>query len=524
MQMQLKIKLLFIFVFGIVLFSGCIPVDDISPVWDKATLNPDIEGHWKQVGVKYRSQDKYISFVKKGDEYEVEMTSPGRSHLLDDSTPNSKARCLTVNGWGVLVIDMSGIKKKFAELEGKEYTKSQSGGLYLYKIKNGMLHLFSLKHKVLAKAISDKKIDGIVDEDDVAGPRIKKIDRKTIEYIITLASQDSNIQQVTKYQRIQDIKKALKKSNEYPTTDGTLKNTLIEVNFPELKYFAEGKIDILMNQLQASPEWEVKDKNGEIICSKRIYKRGQWRVGSNGYESSYDEGIYKGSGFYQIKSLFRFSKTPYGFHAVWAKENHVMKVEPEVGEINLKLKLNDQGVKSYIAVGQKNLWFEFYEQRKKEPRIHTQKALRWLKKFLADVKKAEKEIQQNGFAKKLLPKNSIKKGKSSIKIEESSDGKRFTINAWINPEKSGYVYLKLFDKVKDIQQSARLIKFVSNEFVGYSSNSSELFSYKCGISDYDDEWNHVDEGRFELWFHPKDGGAEVKLIETTKKRLRKRPE
>lgn len=524
--MQLKKILLLTTVLVTIFYSGCIPVDDISAVWDKATLDPELEGHWKQLGVEYRSQDQYISFVKKDDVYEIEMADAEYSHLFDDlpATPNPKARCLTVNEWGILIIDASDIIKRLADMEAaakgekkKEDTITQSGGLDLYKIENGILSLFRLKQSVLEKAITENIIPGTIDPNDMAGPHITKLDMDIIKYITELADQNTNIEQVMKYERVQNLQEALKKSKEYPATDKTPQNTLIDVDFPELKYFAEGKTQILLNQLAASPEWHVKDFHGEeIICSRRIYQRGKWQGGNQAYDSTFDKGIYDGEGFYQIRDLFRFSKEPYGFHAVWAREDHVMKVGPEAGEINLKLKLNDQGIMSYIAIGQEGLWYEYYEQRKKEPRIHTQKALVWLKKFLEDVKAAEEEIQKNGYAKELLPPNSIRTGKPSIDVQESFGGRSLTINAWINPQKSGYVYLKLFDNIKNKQQSAHTIKFVTNEFIGYSSNPDELFPYECSISDYDDEWDRFDEARFEIWLHPNEG-EEMKLIEKTVK-------
>ena len=523
--MQLRKCLLLSFLLGVVLFSGCIPVDDISAVWEGAVIDPELEGYWKQTDVEFRSQDQYLSFVKKGNAFEVETIGADYSYLFDDmpETPNPKAKCLSINGWGILIIDTSDVMKYMAEMEAtakgeekKEDVTAQSGGLDLYKIENGILSLYRLKQSLLSKAISDKKIDGYVDQDDIAGPHIKKLDIDTIKYIITLANQSDNIEQVMKYERVQDLQKALNQSREYPAMDETLNNTIIDVNLPELKYFAEGKTQILLSQLQASPEWQVRDKNGEIICSKRTYQNGKWQGGFEGYESTFDKGVYDGEGFYQIRGLFRFSKEPYGFHAVWAKGDYVIKVGPEVGKVNLKLKLDDQGITSYLAIGQEGLWYEFYEQRKKEPRIHTRKALAWLKSFLLDIKKTEKEIQQNGYAKDLLPKNSIKTGKPSIDIQESPERRYFTINAWINPQKSGYVYLKLFDNITNKQQSAHTIKFTTNEFIGYSSNQNELFSYNCSVSDYDDEWDKFNEARFEIWFHPNDGGQEVKLIEAIK--------
>lgn len=36
---------------------GCIPVDDLAGYWEKGIVDPKLEGHWRQLGVKFRSKD-----------------------------------------------------------------------------------------------------------------------------------------------------------------------------------------------------------------------------------------------------------------------------------------------------------------------------------------------------------------------------------------------------------------------------------------------------------------------------------
>jgi hypothetical protein len=505
------------------LLSSCIPVDDITVVWEKGFLDPEIEGHWRKLSQEYRSQDEYVSFIKEEDVYKTQTIHAAYDHMIEDYKPEAHVRCLSVNGWSVMVVNTAEVQKKLDEMSASESIDQRKesnrmpNGLQLYRIKNGLLCLYRLHADALAKSISEKIVDGTVDPNEIGGPRIRKLDMNTIVYICGLAENDENIESITEYQRVQNLQEALKESKTYPATEKTFDSTLFDVDFPELKYFAEGKTEILLNQLQASPEWEVRDKHGEIICSKRMYSNGIWQLGSNGYESTFENGIYEGSGFYQIRYLFRFSKEPYGAYAHWAKDDHVMKIGPQAGKINLKLKLYNQGIESYIAIGQENLWFEFFEQRKEEPRIHTQKALAWLKAFLVSVKNAEMEIQQNGFAKALLPKDSIREGIPSIKLQDHSN-KRFSfqVNAWVNPQKSGCVYVKLFDLKNNVQLSPDTLKYVTGELVGFSKNARNLFQYSCIVSDYDNEWGQLQNARFELWFHAKDGSPEIKLIEETK--------
>ena len=49
--------------------AGCIPVDDLGGYWDKGIIDSKLEGHWKQLGVQFRTEDNYVSFVKSGEHY-----------------------------------------------------------------------------------------------------------------------------------------------------------------------------------------------------------------------------------------------------------------------------------------------------------------------------------------------------------------------------------------------------------------------------------------------------------------------
>ena len=93
----------------------------------------------------------------------------------------------------------------------------------------------------------------------------------------------------------------------------------------------------------------------------------------------------------------------------------------------------------------------------------------------------------------------------------------YDAHGWINPGKAGFVYLKVFN----VQTGARLsqddIRKDSNELTGWSPDSTELFYYNTGILIAEGDPGRSYSARFELWFHPDDGTAEIKLVETTRK-------
>ena len=55
--------------------KGCIPVEDFGEYWEKGTIDPVLEGHWKQLEVEFRSEENYLSFVKSGDHYVCEFSA-----------------------------------------------------------------------------------------------------------------------------------------------------------------------------------------------------------------------------------------------------------------------------------------------------------------------------------------------------------------------------------------------------------------------------------------------------------------
>jgi hypothetical protein len=291
----------------------------------------------------------------------------------------------------------------------------------------------------------------------------------------------------------------------------------IEVNMSGLKYFANEKTDVLLKQLQASPLWQVTEDKGEIVCYRRIHENGKWQLGSNGYEYDHNPAGETEESFYSLRYTLRFSEKPFGPYSVM-RENGATIADPLAGKVNMKICWNNECAISNIAIGQKGLWFEFYEQRKKESRIHTVAALAWLNTYLNEIKGAEKEISKNGFAIHIMPSDSTKTGSAIMEVCDGSQGGDYIINAWVNPMRSGYAYLKVFDVKTNNQLSIDSVMQDSKEYVGNSVDSSQLFFYNCNIVIYEtDDKEHFYDSRFELWFHPSDGAKEIKLVDKTRK-------
>ena len=490
---------------------GCIPVGDFGAYWDKGVLDPDLEGHWKQKGVAFRSQDQYSSFEKVDTYYRhksISVDRPRRGKGFPEI--EQQARTLMAGKYRFLMVRY--LQHALSEKEGQAADKMPPKwvcGLVRYAIENGELQVYALKDNALARAIREKRINGEIpgkpepDTLDLSVPSITLLDEKTVQTLAVLANKADNWKATTRYVRVKDLEKALAQSRTYPAKKDTPANTRVMISMPALQYLARDKSHILLRHLQASPEWKVFDQGGETVCYRRKLEDGRWQVSLNGFRSS-------SSPQWQERYLFRFSKNAGG---PFTKFHYFTKVGPMAGEVHLKLESSDQGIESYLAVGERRLWFEFFEQTPNETRARTREALIWLQNLADKIKAAEAEIKKVGYAAKLMPAGVVTKGKPSIEIRDGSQGGIYDVFAWVNPGADGMVYLKVFDVKTNDRLSGPRIKQNSNEGIGWSGSKDELFGYNAQVTVYEGDWDHSYDARFELWFKDRQTGNERKLIE-----------
>ncbi len=316
----------------------------------------------------------------------------------------------------------------------------------------------------------------------------------------------------------------------------------VGVDLPDLEYFAEGKTYILLRHLQAAREWKVFIDGQKMVCCRRQKKYGRWNDSYAGFHSEHLDEYSKSEdpwfpideqdraapmnerNWQQTRYLFRFEEKGGGPFANWFNRSSFRRVGPRAGKVRLKVKRSDQGIQSYLAVGQNGLWFEFLEQTWHEPRKKTRIALKLIKEFLSEIRKAEKEIEVNGYASKLLLPESVRQGTPSFEVKQNYANvgyKRFyidyTVQAWINPGTQGYVYLKVFDLATAAYLSKEQTLGNIREYIGWSENPVSLFLYSDRIGIRKQTSALPFDARFELWLHPSNGSPERKVIEKTLK-------
>lgn len=505
--------------------TGCIPVDDLGIYWDKGIIDSELEGHWKLSGVKHRSQDQYLSFNKKGDFLELTQIDADEIPPPPGIPKNNKAqvRTLKMGPCRYMMIRQRIQNPQPASMPATSRPFNNNNPLLnclqRYAVKNNVLMLFELDESVFKEAVQSGNINGTLPKDtkedenqvmEIYIPSITTLDEKTVKTLGQLASEAGNWKLAATYNRVKNLKKALETSRRYPSTKDTPKHIQVNLQLPDLKYFAEGKEEVLLRQLEASPEWKVFKDGDEIVAYRREFLSGKWEVSLNGYR----HGGGLGKKRWQIRYLFRFSRNVGG---AFARLGFLTKSNPCAGKIQLKLKSSDQGIESYLAVGEGVLWFEFFEQTDEEDRIHSRKALDWLAKFLRSIRAAEKEINENGYAAEIMPKESTKKGNPSIEVKDGFQGGIYDVYAWINPGSESEVFLKVFDAKTNARLSEDRITPRSSERIGWSQKPGTLFFYNSNITVYEGDWDHFYNARFELWTKDDKTGKEKKLVETTHK-------
>ncbi len=503
---QMNRIMIFTLLFFIIFLSSCIPIDDLGNYWDQGSIDSNLEGAWKMQGVKHPIDDEYISFLLSGNHYLRIVHSTHEVQKLKFIT-----KTLHLGNHKFLMHDNDSWKRiSDTKREASKSKKKRSGGLTKYKIENKILYLYRLNEGILKKAIELGKIKGLLpkhDNEKVVAytlPTITTLNEKSVLLIKKWANNEKNWK-VEKYERIDNLETAIQKSKTYPTTKNTKKNTLVDINQPDLKYFAKENKNVLLRYLKASPEWKVFDERGEIIC----YNRNKSSVSLNGYQSkhSFKEAV-------QTRRLFRFAQEGGGAFVNEYNRDMTTVIGSMDGIKHLKLKSSNQGIESYLVIGENGLWFEFFEQTKKEERIYTRRTLTWLNDFLKAIRADEDKIKLKGYAPSLIKKDMKKK--PFIEVKDSFQGGIFDVYAWINPRASGYVYLKAFDVEKGTKLSEVRLTSSSKEYTGWSNDTKELFYYNTHVSIYEGDWSYKYDARFELWFHPDDATPEKKLLEQTR--------
>lgn len=513
-----------VFLGALLLMSGCIPFSDLGEYWSQGTLDPAIEGCWQKQGVEPSFHDEYLIFEKQGDHYmytRIQASQPQPPPRM-----NLKAKSLTVGESPFLMLqsDTEGLtalpppesEDSAAHDRLTQADETAGGGLQRYSVSNGVLALHYLDERVLVDAIKSGRVAGkLPNRDDPAvtdmtPPTIAVLDEDSISFLKAMLAKPRHWERVETYRRVPNLDSALTRSRTYPTTTDTSKHTALHIEQPDLAYFSRTNGEILQRHLSATPEWKVFDDRGELVCYRRTPSGDRWAVSLNGYKTT---GSSRSR--VQTRELFRFAQGGGGPFTNEFNRDMTVVVGPQTGKTNLHLRKSNQGIESYLSVGQPGLWFEFFEQSMEEDRERTRKALAWLSEFLHEVRNSQAQVSDVGFVPQLMPDNGVRTGKPTLHVQDGFQGGIYDVYGWVNPGRRGQAFLRVFKVQGDEILSEDRVFDKSNEYVGWSKDADQLFFYNAHVTIYEGDWDHHYQARFELW-HRSSTGEEVKLVETTR--------
>lgn len=472
---------------------SCIPIDDLGEYWAQGVVDRRLEGHWKVAGVGVRSQDQYVSFKADGKSYwaithEVEEI-PAPEGMPDVPKPRTQARTLEAGKHRFLMLrsEMPSLPSAGSQpATGPAATirPELRCGLVRYAFDGEQLVTYALEERVLVEAIRTGQVDGLVPKErDFSPSSIRKLDRKTLDALTKWADDPKLWRQVARYDRVADLDKALAESRTYPATSQTAVDTTVDLEIPDLQFFAEDESRMLLRHLAAV--WKVVDEGDDLVCEVQP----GWR--------------------------FRFGEKPGGL-AHWGLA--FKAASPRAGMTRLNLRQTEQAIESFLAVGQKGLWFEVHERTNVEARSETRDAIKWLKPFLGDLRRSEADIRKLGYASSLVPSGTVRKGEPSIEVLAKSDG-FYEVRAWINPGAYGRVSVRLFDRksgeplrTQSASDPAAPLFAGSKRRVGWSPDPRTQFPYGEYIFATSESDQSFD-ARVELWFRPEASGSASKLCE-----------
>lgn len=260
---------------------------------------------------------------------------------------------------------------------------------------------------------------------------------------------------------------------------------------------------LVLRYLSANPGWRVFEERGKIFATKRWMLGSNWVYELHGYYSGFDFNAWPDSSIpnFQSRLTIGLSGQP------WFRGNS-NTTWMEAGQTKAaKLTAGNQMQESHCVISGGSFVVELFEQSSAKERRLTKAALSSLDQEFG-------ALLNNPTWKtiaKMLPTGSIRSGSASFDLR-GGDGTYDTV-IWANPGEPGQVYLKAYEVTQGTALSVAELKEKSNEWIGWSNHTDELFLSNTTITIYEGDRGKPYAARFEVWFVPDSGSGERKLLE-----------
>ncbi len=263
--------------------------------------------------------------------------------------------------------------------------------------------------------------------------------------------------------------------------------------------------DILKRYLSTSPSWRVFRSRRAVFATRRWVIRSKWQYNLHGYYTRHTLDIWSKLDMpdFQLRFTVGFSGKP------WARVSGDSTRMQQGQTRPLKLSVGNQMHESHCVITADDLIVEVFEQSDAKERRLTKAALAYFNEELNPLVKT----QSWETIKAAVPPGSIKRGEPSFELRNSFQPGIYDSEIWINPGEPGLIYLKAFEVTHERSLSAVRLKERSNEWIGWSSDPSELFLSNTNFKIYEGDWGKPYAARLEVWFVPDSGAPERQLMD-----------
>lgn len=265
---------------------------------------------------------------------------------------------------------------------------------------------------------------------------------------------------------------------------------------PSLARLRKEHPQLLDRFLAAHPGWRVYEERGGRFASRRWMDGDAWRMTLHGSYSAFNSDAPR----FQVRTTLGFSGS------AWARG--AQRITPGTNILVSTRRANEL-LLSDVLIPVEDLVVELFEGSDAPERRITLAAVEELEREFAALLAAPDWVH----AEKLLPHGAFAAGAASIELRESFQWGLYNATVRCNPGMAGRVYLKAFEITRNYPLSADKLKEATNEWVGWSDDSSEQFLSETHFTIYEGDWGQFYGARFEVWFEPDDGSDERKLME-----------
>ena len=262
---------------------------------------------------------------------------------------------------------------------------------------------------------------------------------------------------------------------------------------------------ILRQYLAISPCWRVFKEKDSIFATRRWMIGSNWCYSLHGYYSRFDLGFRSNDSItdFQTRLTLGFSGRP------WARFSGESTSIRHGQSKRLALSGRNQTLSSHCVIMSNDLAIEIFEQSGDRERRLTKATLLHMEEELRPLA-VEPEFST---IQSMLPYGAIRNGQPTIELWKSFQPGIYDSEIWVNPGEPGMIYLKAYELTRGIRLSAASLKKYSNELIGWSDDSSQLFFSNTHFTIYEGDWGKPYAARFEVWFVPDSGEPERKLME-----------